>query len=143
MNHSTLVSIIVLGLASTSGCAATEYERSSVPDRAPTAPRLDLTVDDASATPSFPARLSSPTAPRAADRVAARVVAELDGRARTDVRLCVGGNGAVTNVALVRGSGIDELDAALLAEARSWRYQPLAIASATVCQKVEIGYTVR
>ncbi len=137
-----LVSATVLALVSTAGCAATEYERSSLPGEAHTAPRLDLSLGADSAAPSFPARVSAVAAPRAADRLAPRVRAELAGKARTDVRLCVGGDGAVTDVALVRASGIAELDAALLAEARTWRYQPLALASATVCQQVAIGYTI-
>ena len=142
MHTSTILPALVVGVLSI-GCAATEYQRSSLPEGSGSAPRLELTVDDASAAPSFPARITEPSAPAAADRLAARLVADQGGRARTDVRLCVAGDGAVADVSLVRSSGIDSLDDALIAEARTWRYQPLALASATVCQDVAIAYNVR
>lgn len=143
MNHPTRLAVLALGLASITACAATEYERTRLPEPAQPAARLELTATDVAAAPSFPRRLTAPSAPRAADRHAARVVAERGGAARTDVELCVGGDGAVTDVALVRGSGIDGLDAALIAEARGWRYQPLPLASATVCQQLAIDYVVK
>jgi TonB family protein len=101
-----------------------------------------MTSDDA-VPATFPARLTQPETPRAANRLANRVTAELGGEARADLRLCVGGDGAVTSAKIASSSGIAELDAAFLKEAESWRYEPLAAADKTACQKVEISYRVR
>ena len=123
-------------------CAASSAARGpDVAAEAPSGVRVDMVADDA-APPSFPARLTQPATPRAADRLAHRVTAELGGEARADLRLCVGGDGSVTSAKVARGTGIDELDAAFIDEAKSWRYEPLA-ADKTTCQKVEISYRVR
>jgi|GEM_PF-4331443 len=144
MTTSSPLAALALALLSATGCAATAMERgptSATETRASVALELDVT---ASATgPSFPARLTRATTPRAADRLAYRVAAELGGRARADLNLCVGGTGAVTSVEVVRPSGISALDAAFLADARAWRYAALAAPAATACQKIEIAYNVR
>lgn len=137
-----------LALVSLAACGARVVERGPA---LPTEPRAGTTLDltatvdaDAAATrATFPARLTATAAPAAADRLAHRVQAELGGIARADLHLCVDGAGAVTSASVVRGSGIDALDAAFVDAARAWRYQPLAAPAASACQKVEIDYRVR
>jgi len=125
------------------GCASSSATRGSlVADEPRSGIELDLAPGEAVA-PTFPARLTAAETPRAADRLANQVKAELGGQARADLRLCVGGDGAVTSASVARGSGIDALDAAFVDEAKTWRYEPLAAPAATACQKVEISYNVR
>lgn len=143
MKHTTLAASLVLALASITGCASTEYGRSTLPDEPHTTAQLDLVLIDATARASVPARVSAATAPAVDRRLASQVLVEQGGRARTDVRLCVGNDGAVTDVALVRSSGLDALDRALMDSARGWRYQPSAAAPASLCHEASIGYTVR
>lgn len=141
----SLVSVLALALVTTAGCGARAFERG--PDVAAEprsgAPLALTTVETDATAPSFPARLTAATTPAAADRLAHRVQTELGGVARADLKLCVDGTGAVTDAKVVRGSGIDALDAAFVDAARAWRYQALAIPSASACQKVQIDYRVR
>lgn len=144
MTTSIKLAVVALALIPVAGCAASAMERGTDLTAEPRAGvRLGLIATESATEPSFPARLTAPTTPMAADRLAHRVRAELGGHARADLQLCVGGDGAVTTAEVVRGSGITALDAAFLADARTWRYQPLAAPSATACQKVEIAYTLR
>lgn len=135
--------IIALALAlPLAACASTAVTRGpSVADEPRAGVELDLVATDAT-TASFPARLTEASSPRAADRLAHRVVVELGGNARADLRLCVGGDGAVTSATVARSSGIPALDTAFVDEARTWQYAALAAPSATACQKIEISYTV-
>jgi TonB family protein len=124
-------------------CATTSTTRGpEVATEASSGLDVDMTSEDA-ADATFPARLTQPTTPRAADRLAHRVTSELGGVARADLRLCVGGDGNVTSATVAHSSGIDALDAAFVDEARSWRYEPLAAIDKQACQKVEISYRVR
>lgn len=144
MKTSSKLAVLALALIPVAGCAASAIERGPAVAAEPrSGVKLDLIVAESSTEPSFPARLTPPTTPVAADRLAHRVRAELGGQARADLQLCVGGDGAVTAAEVVRTSGITALDAALVADARTWRYQPLAAATATACQNVEIAYTLR
>jgi TonB family protein len=143
MKTNIVLSSLALGLVTISGCASTELGRPAAPGGVHTAPQLDLVLEDTAARPSFPARLSAPTAPDLGHRMNGQVLVELDGRAETGVRLCVGGDGGVTDVAITRSSGLAALDAALAEQARGWRYQPLAVASATSCHAATIRYIVR
>jgi TonB family protein len=135
--------IIALALAlPLAACASSAVTRGpAVADEPHAGIELDMVAGEAS-TPSFPARLTEATTPRAADRLAHRVDVELGGHARADLRLCVGGDGSVTQATVARSSGIDALDAAFVAEAKTWRYEALAAPAATACQKVEISYRV-
>ncbi len=135
--------IIALALAlPLVACASSAVTRGpAVSDGTRTGGELELVAGSAS-TPTFPARVTEPATPRAADRLAHRVNVELGGTARADLRLCVGGDGNVTSATVARSSGIDALDAAFVDEAKSWRYQSLAAADQTACQKVEISYVV-
>lgn len=135
--------IIALALAlPLAACASTAVTRGpSVADEPRAGVELDLVAGEAT-TASFPARLTEASSPRAADRLAHRVDVELGGTARADLRLCVGGDGAVTSATVARSSGIAALDTAFVDEARTWRYEALAAPTATACQKVEISYTV-
>jgi TonB family protein len=134
------IAFLVLPFAA---CAASSTTRGTdVATEPSSGMHVDMTSDDA-APATFPARLNQPSTPRAADRLAPRVVAELGGEARADLRLCVGGDGSVTSAKIAHGTGIDELDAAFVSEAQSWRYEPLAAADKVACQKVEISYRVR
>ena len=131
--------VLAVALVPLAACAASSTGRGpevASPQRSGLA--IALVADDA-ARPSFPRRLTAADT-RGADRLAHRVAAELGGQAHARLRLCVGGDGAVTSAELARGSGIAELDAALVDEARRWRYEPLALASATACQQVELSY---
>lgn len=144
MTTSTKLAALVLALVPVAGCAATSLERGADRTAEPRAGlKLDLVATEAATEPSFPARLTTPTAPIAADRLAHRVDVELGGRARADLALCVDGAGAVTSATVVRSSGIDALDAAFAADARTWRYAPLAVPTATACQQVQIDYKLR
>ncbi len=137
--------IIVLAFAiiPAAACASSSATRGpSVATEPRSGLQVDLVVEDAT-NPSFPARLTTPVAPRSADRLSHRVTSELGGQARAHLRLCVGGDGAVSSAAVARSSGITALDAAFVDEARSWRYEPLAARDATACQHVEISYRVR
>ncbi|MBK9036943.1 MAG: TonB family protein [Myxococcales bacterium] len=135
MPTSPKLAVLVLALAPIAGCATTKARSTPAPRVAEAA----LVADDGVA-PTFPTRLTRPSTPRAADRLAHRVAAELGGRARADLRVCVGGDGAVTDAAVVRTSGIAALDRALLADARTWRYQARAARTAPACQRVGIDY---
>lgn len=143
--NATKLAALALVLVPAAGCATSAFERGTDRSAEPRAGvALELTArDDRGTAPSFPARLTEASTPRAADRLAHRVAAELGGHARADLRLCVGSDGAVTSADVVRSTGISALDAAFVSEARSWRYQPLAAADATACQKVEISYNLR
>lgn len=134
--------VLALAFLPAAACAASSATRGSDVAAAPSGMHVDMSSEDA-VPATFPARLNQPSTPRAADRLAPRVVAELGGEARADLRLCVGGDGSVTSAKIAHGSGIDELDAAFVTEAQSWRYEPLAAADKTACQKVEISYRVR
>lgn len=135
--------IIAVALAlPLAACASTTVTRGpSVADEPRAGIELDLVAGEATA-PSFPARLTEASSPRAADRLAHRVDAELGGQARADLRLCVGGDGSVTSATVARSSGIAALDTAFVDEAKGWRYAALASPSATACQMVEIDYRV-
>ena len=123
------------------GCAS-----STTRATAPAEPRSGLTVDlvasDDTAEATFPARISSPTTPRAANLLASRVVAELGGEARAALKLCVDGRGRVSKADVASSSGMTELDQVFVEEARTWRYQPLAVDDASVCRQVDIEYRV-
>ncbi len=134
------IALAFLPAAACAGASATRGPDVSSEPRA----GLDVNlVEDEATSPSFPARLTQPSTPRAADRLAHRVTSELGGEARADLRLCVGGDGSVASASVARSSGIEALDAAFVDEARSWRYEPLAASEAKACQKVEISYRVR
>jgi TonB family protein len=135
--------IIALALAlPLFACASTAVNRGpAVADEPRAGIELDLVAAEAT-TPSFPARLTAVSSSPAADRLAHRVEVELGGQARADLRLCVGGDGAVTSASVAESSGIAALDAAFVDAARGWRYEALAAPTATACQKVEISYTV-
>lgn len=125
------------------GCASSAASRGTTAAEEPRSGiELDLVASDATP-PSFPARLTEASTPRAADRLAHRIQVELGGAARADLRLCVGGDGAVTSATVARGTGIEALDAVFVDEAKTWRYQALAAPAAQACQKVEISYTVK
>ncbi|HVV86434.1 MAG TPA: TonB family protein [Kofleriaceae bacterium] len=141
MKPTTFVSALGLGLLAFTGCASSDYGRSTLPALPHSTPAIDLVLEDTGARPSAPARLSVASTPAAVRRLNGQVLAQLGGRARTDLRLCIGSDGAVTDVSLVHGSGIDALDAAMIDLARAWRYQAVPVAK--VCQAVSIGYTVR
>lgn len=89
------------------------------------------------------ARTAAQPTPRAADRFAHRVAAELGGHARADLRVCVGDDGAVTDASVVRSSGIAALDHALLADARTLRFQPRPARAADACRRVGVVYRPR
>lgn len=132
-----------LAFVPVAACASTSATRGpDVASEATSGMHVDMASEEA-APATFPARLTQPQTPRAADRLAHRVNAELGGLARADLRLCVGGDGAVTSATIATSSGIDALDAAFVDEAKSWRYEPLAVADKSACQKVEISYRVR
>jgi TonB family protein len=143
MNKLSLASVLVLGSVLATACASSGLGGNTLPGAPHTTPQLDLVLEDTGARPTFPARLGDAHAPALGHRLDNQILVEQGGRAETAVRLCVGADGAVADVALVRSSGLAALDAALIAEARSWRYQPLAVASATVCHQAAIGYSVR
>jgi TonB family protein len=138
-----MTKLIAIALAlPLAACASSAVTRGpAVSDEPRAGAELDLVAADATG-PSFPARLTEATTPRAADRLAHRVNVELGGEAHADLRLCVGGDGSVTSATVARSSGIDALDAAFVDEAKSWRYEALAAADKTACQKVEISYVV-
>lgn len=139
----TVASALTLGLLAITGCASSEYGRSTMASDAHAAPALDLVrLEDTSSQPSFPARVTPASTPRSVARLANQVAVELGGQARTDLRLCVDGAGAVKDVALLRSSGMDALDDALIADARTWQYQA-PMSATTVCHRVEIGFQVR
>lgn len=143
MKHITLASSsLVLGLLGvlSVGCASTEYGGSTLPAEPHMAPQLDLVLEDTGARPSVPARVSPASAPALDRTLSNRVLAEQGGRAEAALRVCVGTDGAVTDVAIARSSGLAALDAQLAASARSWRYAPVA---STVCHQATVGYVVR
>ena len=124
-------------------CASSSAARGpDVASEAPSGLQVDMVSDDA-APATFPARLTQASTPRAANRLAHRVTAELGGEARADLRLCVGGDGTVTSATIANSSGIEALDAAFVDEAKTWRYEALLAADKSACQKVEISYRVR
>lgn len=134
---------IALALVPVTACATSSTTRGpDVASEATSGTQVDMISEDA-AEATYPARLTQPETPRAADRLAHRVTAELGGEARADLRLCVGGDGTVTSAKIARGTGISELDAAFVDEAKGWRYEPLAASDRSACQKVEISYRVR
>jgi len=138
----TLAALTIAPLCVLAGCASSMSRDNTLPGEPSSGVTADLESTGDGAAPSFPARIESPETPREANRLPSRVVAELGGEARADLKLCVDGSGRVATVAIARSSGIDELDEVFTDEARTWRYQPLAARDATVCQKVEIAYRV-
>lgn len=113
MYTTTKLAVLAIALVSAAGCAGTASRTAAQPS------------------------------PRAADRFAHRVTAELGGQARADLRVCVGGDGAVTDASVVRTSGIAALDRALLADARTLRFQPRPARAADACRRVGVVYRPR
>ena len=113
MHTPTKLAVLAIALAAAAGCASTSSRTAAQPT------------------------------PRAADRLAHRVTSELGGHARADLRVCVGDDGAVTDASVVRTSGIAALDRALLADARTLRFQPRPARAADACRRVGIVYRPR
>ena len=100
-------------------------------------------MTDEAAAPSLPGRLTPAAAPAADRRLLHQVDVELGGLARTNLKLCVDAEGAVTSAAVARSSGITAFDNALVDAARAWRYEPLAASGANECHTVQVSYRVR
>lgn len=135
------IAALALVLAPLAACAASSAQRPLVADE-PISDIEVVLVSDTAIPASAPVRTTAATTPPAADRLAHQVQVELGGIARTDLRLCVGGDGSVTSARVARSSGISELDDVLTQAALGWRYQPLAAADAKACHNVEISYRV-
>lgn len=134
---------LALAIVPALGCASTNTTRGpSVPDGSSSG--VELVIVDGDATgPTFPARLTPAAAPTANRQLSHQIRTELGGQARADLKLCIGGDGAVTSADVMETSGIEALDAAFVDEAKSWRYAPLAAADENACQTVQISYVVR
>jgi TonB family protein len=99
-------------------------------------PSVSVSTDDV-ARRSFPERTSVPRLPTA-DR------AGVSGRQTASVDLCVAPDGAVTRVAIAKGSGVDALDRAIEADLAAWTYQPYAApAGLKVCERLNVVYVGR
>jgi TonB family protein len=66
-------------------------------------------------------------------------------RAAAAVKVCVGDTGAVTSLAMFKGSGYAGWDAAILGAMRNWRYKPHTIGgrAVPVCGVVTFVYEIR
>jgi len=85
-------------------------------------PRVELAATDTTA-PGFPVA-HNPRLP-SADRLSGVIRADLGGVASADVWLCVGGNGRVREVNLVRGSSLASFDRALVHDVADWQFMEL------------------
>jgi len=137
----TAIALAVPALAA-AGCATTTARDGLTSDSVRSGMRLEM-VSESAATPSFPDRLSEPSAPLAAERLSHRIDTELGGKAHATLRVCVGGDGQVTSATVEKSTGIAALDRAFRDDAATWKYQALAAPDATACQQVMIAFHVR
>ena len=111
------------------------------------APRAKVLIDLASTSHEravFPEALE-PRMPTV-DRVAHRLRAELGDAVLASLELCVAPDGHVTKVSLVEPTAHEQLDAAILRDAREWQFasQPGSTAMTTVklqtCERASVKY---
>jgi TonB family protein len=144
LSPSVMSSFIALALGSSilGGCAV-----SSVSTPRETTPvghvQLDLAVrPTAEASRTFPALVAAslPTA----DRSARQIRHELGETASVEVRLCVAASGSVESIEIARSSSLSVFDAAVIADARSWRFAPTpGPESLRTCERATITYRPR
>jgi TonB family protein len=135
------IKVLLLALVPVTGCLSTT-DGGTLAAEEPSYMEVVLVTDE-SAAASIPQRAAPAAAPQASRRLVHQVDVELGGRARADLRLCVGGDGGVTSAAVIRSSGIAAFDDALLTAARDWRYVPLAAPEAQACHVARVSYRVR
>lgn len=136
------IDVLWLAMVPVAGCLSTT-ESGPLAAEEPTDMEIVLVTEEAVISPSTPSRLAPATAPRASRRLVHQVETELGGLARANLRLCIGGDGAVTSATVARSSGIAAFDDVLVTAARAWRYEPLAAPDANACHVVKISYRVR
>jgi hypothetical protein len=73
------------------------------------------------------------------DRIARLVDNALGDRAAAEVELCVAGPGQAARVALIRGSGLEAFDAALVRDVADWDLPPATLADGA-CRRATIVY---
>ena len=75
------------------------------------------------------------------DRMSRAVYATLGDTATAQLDLCITPSGKVTKLALARGTSMPELDAALLADAKTWRFEAMpGPDSVQICDRAEVSY---
>lgn len=130
----------VLFLVLASACAST----TGVMDR-DVAPRTGVQlalVPVADAVQVIPAAID-PRLP-SVDRMATRIRYEIGSTVTAELSLCVNPDGNVTDVALIRTTGLAELDTAITDDVRAWQFAELPGASTLrTCQRATLAYAVR
>lgn len=133
---------LVLGSLLLAACATT---RAVVePDASPRtgAVRLDLVPAAADTLRTFPALVEARLP--GADRMARSIRHELGEAASLEVRLCVATAGHVESIAITRGSRLPAFDAAVIADARAWRFAALpGPAHLRTCEQATVTYRPR
>jgi TonB family protein len=74
---------------------------------------------------------------RSADRIAPWIRDRVGLTAKAELQVCAAADGHVTSVRLVRGSGYDAFDRAVMTDVRGWQY---AADSIPKCTLVKISY---
>jgi TonB family protein len=75
-----------------------------------------------------------------ADRIAPWIRERIGSTASVDLRICVATDGHVVSTSLVRGSGYDAFDHAVMTDVTSWRY---AASDVPRCTRTTIEYRAR
>jgi len=104
---------------------------------------LDLAVrPTAEASRTFPEVVAASLP--SADRSARQIRHELGETASVEVQLCVAASGQVDSIAITRSSNLAAFDAAVIADARSWRFAATPGPEALrTCERATITYRPR
>jgi TonB family protein len=129
----TKIAILSLSL-SLAACAAGAH-----PGTAPARQQAFDAVSAEQTRAAFPVAIA-PRLP-SVDRISRQVHGELGDRASADVELCVGNDGKVAKITVVRGSAYAAFDAAVVRDVADWQFVPLpGPASLRTCAQKTIAY---
>ncbi len=113
-------------------------------DREGMAPVAVVAASDAGLARAFP-RAQDPELP-SADQMSRRIRAEVGDVASAEVRLCVGRNGRVQRVQVLRGSSSWAFDEALVRDMSDWQFPELPGATPSLqrqhCEIAKVSYRV-
>ena len=136
-NLSIIVSLV--SCASLGACASRSTLDGAHEPAVKSGLRLELSQHDAGSSKQFPSAID-PAVP-SVDRISRAVFATLGDTATAQLDLCVAPSGRVTKLALARSSSMPELDAALLEDARNWRFAAMPGPNTVeICKRADVSY---